>query len=142
MKKHSVIVCLLGVLLVSTDCFAYIVVAKETVNTVVGRNKIDRGRGEYEVHYEVDEENKTVLRKEVNNFRRGRRIEDNTSYQIVENGKDISSGQKVIKAIGKPEKGAMELLIIGRDFVLSCRTTEDYVVIGDMKRLNVERRAK
>jgi hypothetical protein len=136
-KKISLTYITIFFILLSSNCFAYIVIAKEKTAITYGKGKVYKNTVQYEFHYDVDEENKVVYRKEVNNFRTGQETEDSTTYSIIENSIDIYSGEKMIKAVGKPALDSLELIVIGKNFVLSCRSTADYFIVTDMQRENV-----
>ena len=41
----------------------------------------------------------------------------------------------VIRAVGQPGSDAIEILVIGQDFIQSCKSTSDYFVISRFKRI-------
>ena len=135
-KKISLVCITAVILLAASDCFAYIVTAKERNVMVYGRSKVETGTIQYEIQYDVNEKERVIYRKQIKSFRTQEKIEDSITYSIMENLPDASTGEQVIKAVGKSDKGYLELLIIGKSFVLTCRSTADYFIVTDMQRDN------
>ena len=130
--------------------YAFEVKAKATSFTLCVAGQCEVSNNNDEVIYEVDEEKSVVIRKAVINASikdpalGGGLQSDNTSYQIVydqqtsivprKNTKPVL--QRIIKAIGQAGMlDGFETIVIGEDFVITSRSTANYFVIYQYKRL-------
>ncbi len=121
------------------DCFAYVVIAIEKSTVLFATdNKVAQEKGNYKVYYEIDEANNIVKRvklialKDVGDFvKKGAVISDDTVYKIIYPPQiGIVTGGSLIQAVGQPGLCATELLTIGEKYIMSSKSTGDYVVIS------------
>lgn len=96
----------------------------------------------FEVTYYL--EGDTITRTRVYDSQEKEVIPDNTIYYIQRQLlSDPSKGgygrPLVIRAIGQPGSDAVEILTIGDEFILSVKSTSDYLVIRRSKRLKSHR---
>lgn len=106
--------------------------------------KIERDRSGDEVVYQVNLPQKTITRTAVYNksvkeqmpgSSLGGLESDNTVYQIVHDGIDLATHQRLLKAIG--QAGSMdgyETVVVGEDFATTSRSAGDYFVLYSYKR--------
>lgn len=134
----------------SSTVYAFEVKAKATSFTLCVAGQCEVSNNNDAVIYEVDEEKSVVIRKAVVNVSikdptlGGGLQSDNTPYQIVydqqtsivpyKNAKPVS--QRIIKAIGQTGTlDGFETIVIGEDFIITSRSTTNYFVIYQYKRL-------
>jgi len=115
-----------------------------SINSVLydGRGKIEKDSGGDQVVYLVNIPEKIITRTAVYNiFNKGKPPiggihSDNTVYHIIhDEPKELSSGQRIIKAFGKA--GAIdgyETIVIGETFVITSRSTSDYFALSSYNR--------
>lgn len=127
-------------MLLTHDCFAYVIIAVEEGSVVYGAdNKLSESAPTYKVYYEVDENKKIVKRtklvvlQDIGSYKKGDVIPDDTTYQILETQMSFLTQGEVLHAVGKPGLTAIELLTIGKDFIMASKHNENYVVICNLK---------
>ncbi len=134
----SYLITMLCSLFFLNDCFAYTVIAIEKSSTFVGTdNKIVQDKGNYKIYYEIDEEKQLVKRVKLillnDNAlqKKGDVLSDNTEYIIIRPPQRSSVSNKLlIQAVGQPGMSATELLTIGDKYIMSSKSTGDYVVVS------------
>ena len=136
--RYKIILFLIALIFIFvTNSFAYVIIAVEkgSVFYESKNDKVTEDKGMNKIYYEVDEENKTVTRTKVVVLKSNEVIPDNTVYTIIspDSQESIVSGEKVIHAIGQPGLNAYELLTIGKDYVMSSKSTGDYVIVFNCK---------
>ena len=100
-------------------------------------------RGQFEITYYL--EGDTVTRTRVYDLIKKEVLPDDTVYRIQRQlvldptkGTSLYSypfGETVIRAIGQPGTDAIEILVIGKTFIQSVKSTADYFVISRYKRI-------
>lgn len=110
----------------------------ETEGYFYADGKMKRGPGVFESTYVVSGD--SITRTKVYDTKKKEVVPDNTVYHIQgpfnsDPGRPDYGMPKVIRAIGRPGTDAMEILVIGDDYIQSCKSTSDYFVISRMKRL-------
>ena len=127
----------LSIFIVS-DCFAYVVAARERTRIVYGKGFVDEQEDELEIYYEVDEARSLICRQVIKKVETGEVTEDDTTFTIVKNEVDKELGSKVINAVTNAPFDPVELLVIGETFVLSCKSVADHLEASEMQRIQVE----
>ncbi|MDZ4209981.1 MAG: hypothetical protein U1C56_02270 [Candidatus Curtissbacteria bacterium] len=114
---------------------------KEVESFFYADGKMERSEGNFEITYYL--EGDSITRTRVFNLSKKEVIPDDTVYyrQSKLNSDPKSPlhlstfDNAVIRAIGQPGTDAVEILSITDDFVLSCKSTNDYFVISRAKRI-------
>lgn len=140
----------------------YEVVCREVNSLFIWGGKPTNEKGQYELHFTVNEENNSITRTKVINLKTNEISEDNSQYKIFHNQVELlgyeylgirnPSGfigfvlkildrnpkrieQKIIKAVGQVGIiDGYEILVIGEDFVGQSKSTLDYFVVVYSKR--------
>ena len=114
---------------------------KEVESFFYADGKMERAEGNFEITYYI--EGDSITRTRVFDLLKKEVIPDDTIYyrQSKLNSDPKSPlhqeaiDNSVIRAIGQPGTDAIEILSITDDFVLSCKSTNDYFVISRAKRI-------
>lgn len=114
------------------------IVAREVEGYFYSNGKMEKSSGQFENTYYYHGD--TIKRVRVHDFKNKRTEEDDTVYQIQRQllsdpGKNISISEPVIRAIGQPGMDAVEILVVGDDYIQSVKSTSDYFVISRFKRI-------
>lgn len=142
--KNNLVGLFLGVLLFLTcsSAYAYVIIAVEEGNVnIMNDNKprwTDEARNKQ--YFEIDEDKKTVTRVKVEylvdtfTYKKGHIEPDNTVYQIFgPTSVDSMNEEKVIHGAGQPGTHAVELITIGKDYVLQSLHAGNYVTVRKSK---------
>jgi hypothetical protein len=114
------------------------IVGMETEGYFYADGKMKKGEGVFENTYVMSGD--TITRTRVYDTKKKQVFPDSTVYHI-QGGLDSDPGRsdygtpKVIRAIGRPGTDAIEVLVIGDNFIQSCKSTGDYFVISRFKRV-------
>jgi len=146
MKKFKAITIflLLFSLFLVRDALAYTVIAVEEESIFYGAadGPHIKEKGLYKYYYEIDEKKNIVKRVKIVALgnsapflqKKGDIIPDDTRYQIIlPQQKSIFTGKKTIHAIGQSGGRATELLTITDNYVMSSKSTGDYMVVSRSK---------
>lgn len=126
---------------------AQTIVGIETESYFYADGEMKKSPGQFEITYQG--EGDVVTRVRVYDRKRKEVIPDDTVYRIQRTldsdpqhlpplSKAPARRQlfpSVVRAIGQPGSDAVELLVIGQDFIQSCKSTSDYFVISRFKRV-------
>jgi hypothetical protein len=123
-----------------------VAVAGETISTVelqsffYADGRMEKSEPRFEMTYFV--EGDTVTRTRVYDKVNKEVIPDDTQYAIVrglssdpQNPLSSMRGISVIRAVGSPGSDAVEVIVIGSDFVQTVKSTRNYFVISRQKRI-------
>ena len=138
----------LGTVLLPADASAQAttIVARETGSWLLHEEGMESVNPQFEVTYVVTDS--MITRTAVVDFRSGEVRQDNTIYTVLqglllhdmavlESGVPESAATyfgPVIRAVGQPAPGAIEILVIGPTFVRSTRSSAGYFAITDLDR--------
>lgn len=147
MKKINFVTILMLSLLLTANCFAYTIIAVERESVIYGLKNgkltLEKAKASFKIYYEVDEETGIIKRTKLIALtdipgarKKGDIIPDNTTYKILSlpdflPQQSIISGDRLIHAVGQPGLCATELLTIGKQHMMSSKSTGDYMVIVD-----------
>ena len=115
------------------------ITAQEVEGYFYADGEMKHSKGQFEITYYL--EGDIITRTRVYDLNRKEVIPDNTVYQIQRQlSSDPSSGlprlrPPLMRAIGQPGADAVEILMIGENFIQSVKSTSDYFVISRYKRI-------
>lgn len=115
------------------------ITAQEVEGYFYADGEMKRSNGQFEITYYL--EGDSVTRTRVYDLKKKEVIPDNTVYQIQRQlTSDPTTGlsigvEPVVRAIGQPGLDAIEILMIGKTFIQSVKSTSDYFVISRQKRM-------
>lgn len=122
------------------------VVGVEVESYFYADGEMKREAGRFENTYLVQEDR--IIRTRVYDQTKKEVIPDNTTYLIMEHlvshpKRFPSVGEKrrvgewaaVIRAVGEPGSDAVETVVIGSDFIQTCKSASDYFVISRFRRI-------
>jgi len=127
------------------DVFPVFEVKGTAINSVLYDGRTHQDKGGDQVVYQVDISNKTIKRTAVYNAGIKDKMfggiqADDSVYRIVQDNTD--HGQRVIKAFGQVGyTDGWEILVIGDDFITTCKSTSDYFVLYRYKRTDMNVRS-
>lgn len=118
------------------------ITAREIEGYFYTDGKMKRSKGQFEITYFY--EGKTIIRTRVYDYSKKKIIPDDTVYLVLEHlsshpGKNPNIKEprgSVIRAVGQPGLDAVEILVVGEDFIQSVKSTSDYFVISRCKRID------
>ena len=147
MRKNKVIIFFILSFLLTANCFAYTIIAVERESVIYGlkdgKLTLEKDKANYKIYYEVDEKSGIVKRTKLIAItdipgvqKKEDVIPDDTTYKILSAPdflpqQSIISGDRLIHAVGQPGISATELLTIGKQHMMSSKSTGDYMVIVD-----------
>mgnify|MGYP001598438563 CR=1 FL=1 len=148
MRKINFVIFIILNFLLTANCFAYTIIAIERGSVVYGLKNgkliLEKDKANYKIYYEVDEESGIIKRTKlialndipIADCAKGDIIPDNTTYKILSSPdfllqQSIIRGDRLIHAVGQPGAMATELLTIGKQHMMSSKSTGDYMVIVD-----------
>ncbi|MFC1632293.1 hypothetical protein ACFL2I_07040 [Candidatus Omnitrophota bacterium] len=117
---------------VSSTFNPYTITTRDVQSYFYADGNMKESRGSFEITYYVEEDK--ITRTRVYDLTKKEVIPDNTVYHVQ---KQLSSHPvkpthgfpPVIRATGQPGLDAIEILVIGDDFVQTCKSTSNYFVI-------------
>jgi hypothetical protein len=132
----------------SKPSYAQTIVGIETESYFYCDGKMERSDGRFEIAYYI--EGDTITRTRVYDRLKKEVIPDNTVYHIQ--ARLLSHPKTIIpfsdhentqwyplppavRAIGQPGLDAVEILVIGKDFIQSCKSTSHWFVISRSRRI-------
>ncbi len=141
MKKHILLISLLFLSCTPNSNAGETIVTDETETYFYADGKMEKSNGQFEITYYIEDDK--ITRTRVFDKNKKEDIPDDTAYILQ---KQLSSDpsnkfhingvdKDVIRAIGQPGLDAVEILVIQKDFVQSCKSTSDYFVITRAKRI-------
>jgi hypothetical protein len=139
MNKQIILFGLIVCLTCSVALAGETITAQELESYFYAKGEMKRSKGQFEITYYI--EGNTVTRKRVYDPSKKEVIPDNTVYYIQRQllsdpTKRLSfSGKWIIRAIGQPGTDAIEILMIGDNFIQSVKSTSNYFVITRLKRI-------
>jgi hypothetical protein len=126
--------------------FGQTIVGVEVESYFYADGQMKRGAGQFENTYLVQKDK--IIRTRVYDQAKKEVIPDDTEYRILSNltshperlpQVDDQRGPgrlpAVIRAVGMPGSDAVEVLVIGPDFIQACKSTSDYFVVSRLKRI-------
>jgi len=125
--------------------FGQTIVGVEVESYFYADGQMKRDAGQFENTYLVQRDK--IIRTRVYDQAKKEVIPDDTEYRILSNlmshpermpqvGDKRGVGRPaVIRAVGMPGADAVEVLVIGPDFIQACKSTSDYFVISRLKRI-------
>lgn len=147
MRKINFVIFIILNFLLTTNCFAYTIIAVEKGTVIYGLKNgkliLEKDKANYKIYYEIDEENGIIKRTKLivltdipTAQKKGDIISGSTTYKILSSPdflpqQGIISGDRLIHAVGQPGFSATELLTIGKQHMMSSKSTGDYMVIVD-----------
>ncbi len=146
-SARRVILSLIVPVILSGPIQAQTIVAEEVTTWMFADGEMKPADGLYTVTYNVVGDQ--IRRTLVANNKTGEITEDNTTYSVIADllSHDLqavvfdsarsgaSFSGPIMRAIGRPASDAVEILIIGQSFVRSVRSSVDWVVITELKRV-------
>jgi hypothetical protein len=141
LMEDVMIFIILILLIIPSSCMAgETITAQELESYFYANGEMKRSGPQFEITYYI--EGDKITRTRVYDIKKREVIPDNTVYYIIRQlwsdpTKDLSwEKKKVVRAIGKPGEDAVELLVIGDNFIQFVKSTSHYFVISRLKRLN------
>lgn len=128
----------LSVILISQGALGgEIITAQEVESYLYADGKMEHSKGQFEDTYYL--EGDTVTRTRIYDLQKKEVIPDKTVYRIQRSDPAqglLSSREPVIRAIGQPgPPGSIEILVIGKTFIQSVRSSSDYFVVSRSRRI-------
>ncbi|MDP8261913.1 MAG: hypothetical protein P9M13_01250 [Candidatus Ancaeobacter aquaticus] len=116
----------------------YTIVTRDVQSYFYADGNMKKSESSYEITYYVEEYK--ITRTRVYDLAKKEVIPDDTVYHVQKQlsshpGKPTYGMPPVIRAIGQPGNDAVEILVIGDDFIQSCKSTSRYFVITRAKRI-------